>query len=85
MFNNFRMLKFRTGKFSYNSICTKNVQDEILSPEKELIRSCQSSIRDGPRHVCMHIAHGGDRKKLLYSRLPRMQRDMADSYGRAGV
>ena len=43
VFNNFCMLKFRTGKFSYNPICTKNVQDKILSPEKELIRSCQSS------------------------------------------
>ena len=83
VFNNFCMLKFRMGKFSYNSICTKNFQDKILSPEKELIRSC---IHDGPGHVCMHITHGGDRKKLLYSRLPRMQRDMAGSYGRgAGV
>ena len=25
------MLKFRTGKFSYNSICTKIVQDDIFS------------------------------------------------------
>ena len=31
VFNNFRMLKFRTGKFLYNSICTKIFQDDILS------------------------------------------------------
>ena len=31
VFNNFRMLKFRTGKFLYNSICTNIFQDDILS------------------------------------------------------
>ena len=31
----------------------------------------------------MHaFAHGGVRKRLLYSRLPRMQRDVVGSYGR---
>ena len=29
MFNNCCMLKFRTEKFSYNFVCTKNFQDEI--------------------------------------------------------
>ena len=36
MFNNFRMLKFRKGKFSYNSICTKIFQDRILSLQQFL-------------------------------------------------
>ena len=31
MVNHFRVLKFRTGKFSYNSICTKIFQDVVLS------------------------------------------------------
>ena len=30
MFNNYRMLKLRVEKFSYNSFCTKIFQDEIL-------------------------------------------------------
>ena len=34
-FNNFRMLKFQKGKFSY-SICTKIFQDHILSLQQFL-------------------------------------------------
>ena len=41
MFNNFRMLKLRTGKFSYNSICTNIFQDDILSLQKLLYVSLE--------------------------------------------
>ena len=66
VFNNFHMLKVPIGNFSHHSICTEFFQDEIS----------WLNIFVCPGHKCMHITHGGVRKRLLYLRLPRIQRDV---------
>ena len=63
------MLKFRTGKFSYNSICTKI--NEVRKIAKTYVRAEQSAKRESMSGRMEEF--GRD----LYSRLPRIQRDVA--------
>ena len=72
--NNFRMLKFRMGTFSYNNGCSK------FERAKRDFRFKYFLLRYIRKEQGVHACHGGVRKGLLYSRLPRIQRDMAGSY-----
>ena len=74
--NNFRMLKFHMGKFLYNNGCSK------FERVKRDFRLKKFFVRYIRKEQGVHACHGGVRKGLLYSRLPRIQRYMAGSYRR---
>ena len=53
------MLKFRVGKFSYNSICTNIFQDEIYRFKNvvRFIRKEQGSMEEFGRDCCIRGYH----------------------------
>ena len=60
--NNFGMLKFRTGKFSYNNGCSKFESAKCDFSVNILF------VRYIRKEQGVHACHGGVRKGLLYSR-----------------
>ena len=104
------------GKFSYNSIRTKKISNQLFFRVKYFTRSGQGRTgqgrpgqartvqgsagqgragqgragrgradqgragQGGAGHTCMHITYGDAQKRLLYSRLPCIQRNMVGSY-----
>ena len=67
VFNNFCELKFCTGKFSYKSICKLSRQHFVAS------KNFFSFYWKGTG------LDGGVRKRLLYLRLPCIQKDMVEN------